>query len=160
VFVTGPALAVPPNRARFLAQSLADLRQGLRERGGDLPIRDGDPVAETMRLAAGTGARGVFVADDVTRYAARRRRGLEAECVRHRLALTVTPQHTVVPAGAVSPAGGGHYRVFTPYWRAWSAVPWRQEYPAPQRPPRADQMRVSVAAEPPAGFEQRHVVRP
>jgi deoxyribodipyrimidine photo-lyase len=45
----------------------------------------------------------------------------------------VTPQHAVVPAGTVSPAGGGHYQVFTPYWRAWTAATWRQEYPAPQR---------------------------
>ncbi len=66
-FVVDPALAVPPNRARFLAQSLADLRGALRERGGDLLIRRGDPVAESLRLAADTGARAVFVADDVTR---------------------------------------------------------------------------------------------
>jgi deoxyribodipyrimidine photo-lyase len=130
-FVVDPALAVPPNRGRFLAQSLAGLREGLRERGGDLLIRYGDPVAETIRLAVGTGAQAVFVADDVTRYAARRRRRLEAECARHRLGLTVTPQHAVVPAGEVTPAGGGHYRVFTPYWRAWLATAWRQEHAAP-----------------------------
>jgi deoxyribodipyrimidine photo-lyase len=132
VFVVDPALAVPPNRGRFLAQSLADLRGALRERGGDLLIRHGDPAAEVMRLAADTGARGVFVAGDVTRYATRRQRKLEAECARHRLGLTVTPQHAVVPAGEVRPAGGGHYRVFTPYWRAWLSAPWRHEHPAPE----------------------------
>jgi deoxyribodipyrimidine photo-lyase len=131
LFVVDPALPAPPNRARFLAQSLADLRHGLRERGGDLLIRRGDPVAESMRLAAATGARAVFVADDVTRYAARRRRRLAAECAAGRLDLTVTPQHAVVPAGAVTPAGGGHYRVFTPYWRAWTAAARRGEHPAP-----------------------------
>jgi deoxyribodipyrimidine photo-lyase len=104
----------------------------LRERGGDLVIRRGDPVAETMRLAGSAGARAVFVADDVTRYAAWRRRRLEADCARHRLRLTVTPQHGVVPAGQVSPAGGGHYRVFTPYWRAWLAATWRGQCPAPE----------------------------
>ena len=131
-FVVDPALAVPPNRARFLAQSLADLRGRLRERGGDLLIRRGDPVAESLRLAADTGARAVFVADDVTGYATRRREKLAAECGRQRLELAVTPQHAVVPAGAVTPAGGGHYKVFTPYWRAWLAAAWREEHPAPR----------------------------
>ena len=54
LFVVDPALTVPPNRARFLADSLAVLRQEMRERGGDLVIRKGDPVAETIRLATRT----------------------------------------------------------------------------------------------------------
>ena len=49
-----PALTVPPNRARFLADSLAVLQQELRERGGDLVIRAGDPVAEVIRPATNT----------------------------------------------------------------------------------------------------------
>jgi deoxyribodipyrimidine photo-lyase len=133
LFVVDPALTVPANRGRFLAQSLADLRDGLRERRGDLVIRHGDPVAETMRLAAETGAGEIFVAGDVTRYAARRQRELAAGCARQRTGLTVTPQHAVVPAGEVTPAGGGHYRVFTPYWRAWAAADWRPEHAAPER---------------------------
>ncbi|MGO9190552.1 MAG: deoxyribodipyrimidine photo-lyase [Streptosporangiaceae bacterium] len=51
-----PAIAAPPNRARFLAESLADLRASLRERGGDLVIRDGDPAAEVIALAGQTKA--------------------------------------------------------------------------------------------------------
>jgi deoxyribodipyrimidine photo-lyase len=132
LFVADPALAVPPNRGRFLAQSVVSLRGQLRERGGDLVIRHGDPVAEVMRIAAGTGAQAVFIADDVSRYAALRRARLEAECAAHRLRLTVTPGHAVVPAGEVRPAGGSHYRVFTPYWRAWRAATWRQVDPAPR----------------------------
>ncbi len=46
LFVVDPALPVPPNRARFLAESVAALREELRERGGDLVVRSGDPVAE------------------------------------------------------------------------------------------------------------------
>ena len=130
-FVVDGSLTVPPNRATFLAQSLADLRNALRERGGDLLIRHGDPVAESVRLAADTGAGAVFVADDITRYAVRRRERLAAECARHRLELTITPQHGVVPAGDMTTAGGGHYRVFTPYWRAWLAATWRREHPVP-----------------------------
>jgi deoxyribodipyrimidine photo-lyase len=136
LFVLDPALDVPPNRARFLGESVADLREELRAIGGDLIIREGDPVAMTMRLAAETSAGAVFTAADVTRYAARRQQHLARECQRHRVALEVTPGHQVVPADALHPGGAGgtdgYYRVFTPYWRAWSAATWRQACPAPQ----------------------------
>ena len=35
-------------------------------------------------------------------------------------------------AGDIEPGGGGHYRVFTPYWRAWSAATWRRTCQAPK----------------------------
>jgi deoxyribodipyrimidine photo-lyase len=131
LFVLDPAIPAPPNRARFLAESLADLRQQLRERQADLIIRAGDPAAEVIRLAAETKAQAVCIADDVSHYATRRRRELERECARHRLDLTLTPGLTVVPPGDLTPATGGSYRVFTPYWRAWRAVPWRRPCPVP-----------------------------
>ena len=132
-FVADPALAgLSPNRTRFLADSVADLRQSLRDRGGDLVIRDGDPVAELIRLASETGAQAICIADDVSRYATRRRDRLARECARHRLELTVTPGLTVLPPGQLTPASGDHYQVFTPYWRAWSAAAWRRHLPAPR----------------------------
>ena len=132
LFVVDPAIAAPPNRARFLAESLADLRASLRERGGDLVIRDGDPAAEVIALAGETKASAVYLADDVSHYATARRRKLERECATHRLDLAFTPGLTVVPPGEAKPAGGGHYRVFTPYWRAWRAATWRRGCPVPQ----------------------------
>src|SRR5690349_19221041 len=131
LFVVDLALDVPPNRARFLAESVAALREELRGLGGDLVIRVGDPVAETIRLATEVKAGAVFVAGDVSRYPARRERRLAAECATDRVALEVTPGHQVVPAGDLQPGGGGHYRVFTPYWRAWSAATWRRQHATP-----------------------------
>ena len=132
LFVADPAIAAPPNRARFLAEALADLRASLRERGGDLVIRDGDPAAEVTKLATETKAGAVYLADDVSRYASARRARLERECATHRLDLILTPGLTVVPPADLKPAGGGHYRVFTPYWRAWRAATWRRHHPVPQ----------------------------
>jgi deoxyribodipyrimidine photo-lyase len=131
LFVCDPAIKAPPNRARFLAESLTDLRCQLHERGADLVIRTGDPAAEVIALGTETAAQAVYLADDVSRYAARRRRRLERECARHRLDLNVTPGLTVVPPGELRPAGGGHYRVFTAYWRAWRAAGWRRPCPVP-----------------------------
>lgn len=76
LFVHDPAIPAPPNRARFLAESLADLRQQLRERQADLIIRAGDPAAEVIALATETQASTVFIADDVSHYATRRRQRL------------------------------------------------------------------------------------
>jgi deoxyribodipyrimidine photo-lyase len=106
-----------PNRVRFLLDSLDDLRGSLRERGGDLVLRRGDPVAETLRLAAETGAGKVFLSEDVSSYASRRTERLRQE----RLRVSVHAGVTVVSPGLLRPVGGDHYRVFTPYWRAWSA---------------------------------------
>jgi deoxyribodipyrimidine photolyase len=135
--VTGPLAA--PNRVRFLLEALTDLRAALRKRGGDLIIRRGDPVTEVIALARDTGADAVFCADDVSGYAAGRRRRLTAACQAARLELTVCPGVTVVPPGELRPSGGGdHYRVFTPYLRAWeraarrpvAAVPDQVRLPA------------------------------
>jgi len=131
LFVADPALTVPANRAGFLAESVAVLREELRELGGDLVIRRGDPVAEVIRLATRSAAQTVFVASDVSRYAARREQRLVRECASHRIALEITPGHAVVPAGDLRPASGDHYRIFTPYWRAWMAASWRRRCPAP-----------------------------
>src|ERR1700750_1091400 len=67
LFVLDPAIAGPslsarsPNRARFLAESLASLREALRERGGDLILRQGDPAAEVISLAADMNATAVYL---------------------------------------------------------------------------------------------------
>jgi deoxyribodipyrimidine photo-lyase len=122
-----------PNRARFLHQSLADLRESLRERGGDLVLRRGDPVDETLRLAREVDADGLFLARDVSAYAQRRLEKLEQGGQEQRIALRVVDSVTVVPPGAVAPGGGGHFKVFTPYWRAWTKYDWRTGVSAPDK---------------------------
>src|ERR1700679_3057797 len=71
LFVVDPALTVPPKRARVLAEAIAVLRGELRNRGGDRVTRHGEPVSEVIRLAEQTSGQAVFVAGDVSRYAAR-----------------------------------------------------------------------------------------
>lgn len=70
---------VVPNRAAFLADSLADLDAALRARGGRLTVRVGDVAEETCRVATETGAAAVHIAGGVSRYAARREDRLRAE---------------------------------------------------------------------------------
>jgi len=133
LFVLDPDLGrLSPNRTRFLHESLADLRTALRDRGGDLVIRIGDPVAEAIELARSTGAEGIGMAADVSRYARRREERMRKECERHRIALRLFPGLTVVDPGQLRPGGGGDsYRVFSPYHRVWRAARWREEVAAP-----------------------------
>lgn len=121
-----------PNRAAFLAGALDDLRARLRQRGGDLVIRSGDVVDETMRVACEAGARQVYVSADVSGYARRRQRRLTAAGEDAGVAVTTWPGVTVVPPGSLVPASGDHYRVFTPYFRAWEAARWRRVEQTPR----------------------------
>jgi deoxyribodipyrimidine photo-lyase len=122
-----------PNRVSFLHDSLRDLRASLRERGGELVLRHGDPVEETMRLAREVQADGLVLARDVSRYAQRRWQRLQQACQEQRIALRAVDSVTVVPPGAVTPANGDHFKVFTPYWRAWTAQTWRAGVSAPDK---------------------------
>ena len=134
LFVLDPQLLKgSPNRTRFLHQALADLRAALRGLGGDLVIRRGDPIAETIKLAQEVGADGVALTSDVSKYAKRRALRLTEDCGQHRISVRLFPGNTVVDPGGVLPGGGGnHYRVFSPYYRAWESAAWRAEVATPE----------------------------
>ena len=123
-----------PNRTAFLAEALEDLDASLRARGGALVVRAGETVAETMRLVAETRATHVLCSADVSAVAQRREARLTEACRVARVEFEAHPGVTVVPPGVVEPSGGGdHYKVFTPYYRAWAEVPWRAPAPVPKR---------------------------
>ena len=122
-----------PNRVAFLREALADLDESLRGAGGRLFLRRGDPVAEAIALARECGAEELHVSADHSAYAAARERRLAAACAEERIGFHRHPGVTVVPPGAVTPAGGDHFKVFTPYHRAWSEAPWRQRAVAARR---------------------------
>jgi deoxyribodipyrimidine photo-lyase len=133
LFVTDPALCPPPNRARFLRDSLADLRSSLRVRGGDLLIRRGDPVAEAIKVCRQVKAEGIGMAADHSRYAQQRQRRLAAACEQERVTFRSFPGVTIVEPGRLRPStGGDHYKVFTPYWRGWTTATWRAGFEAPE----------------------------
>ncbi|WP_328708974.1 DNA photolyase family protein [Microbispora hainanensis] len=132
LFVFDPAIGAR-HRRDFLLASLHDLRSSLRALGGDLVVRHGDPVAHAVRTAGETGAAAIWASEDVSPLARRRERRLAEECQAHRLEFRLFPGVTVVPPGALRPGGGSHYRVFSPYWRAWSATARRPVLGAPHR---------------------------
>lgn len=138
LFVLDPRLLSGANRVAFLLESLADLRRSLT---GALVVREGDPVAEVARFEPDV----VYVSADVSAYARARERRL-----RERFEVQAFEGVTVVPPGLLGPAGRDHYRVFTPYWRAWSALglPAATEMPVlPRLPGEVDPGRISDLGE-------------
>jgi deoxyribodipyrimidine photo-lyase len=122
-----------PNRARFLADCLADLDGSLRARGGGLVVRRGDVVEQTARVAADVDADVVHVAADASRYAARRAERLSKRLAEDGCELDVHDDALfVVPPGRITPNGKDHMAVFTPYHRRWLQEPRRKPFAAPR----------------------------
>lgn len=129
LYVDDPARAANPNQRQFLLESLDDLRESLRALGGGLVVRRGDTVAQVKDVLAATGADLVVCASDAGRFAEGMLAGLAAAAE-----LQVVPGPAAVEPGRLLPSGGGdHYKVFTPYWRAWSQAPRRPIAPEPGR---------------------------
>ncbi len=122
-----------PNRVAFLREALADLDEGLRKAGARLFVRRGDAVREALAVARECGASELHASADWSAYARGRERRLAAACAEERIELTLHPGVTIVPPGAVTPAGGDHFKVFSPYHRAWSAAPLRASHGAPRK---------------------------
>ena len=121
-----------PNRARFLAESLADLDASLADRGAGLVVRRGRWPEEVARLAQEAGAASVHVAGDVTGYSRRRLTELR-EGLGHDVRVEVHDDALlVVPPGELAASGKDHMAVFTPYFRKWERHPLRDPAPTPR----------------------------
>ena len=122
VFVLDPVLLnsdrVGDKRVAFLFGGLGQLDADLRARGSRLVIRRGDPAAELGTLFAETGATRIFAEEDFSPYA----RSRDAE-VAAALPLHLTGGLTVHPPGTVLKSDDTPYTVFTPFSRAWKALP-------------------------------------
>jgi deoxyribodipyrimidine photo-lyase len=122
VFILDPELLNSPDvgdkRVAFLFGGLHQLDADLRERGSRLVLRQGDPVQELAALVRETAADAVFAEEDYAPYAQQREaRAAEA------LPLNLTGGLIVHPPEVVVKADGTPYAVFTPFRRAWKALP-------------------------------------
>jgi len=115
-----------PNRVAFMLEALRDLDEALRRAGGRLFVRRGDPVREAIGVAGECGASAIHVSADWSAYARAREERLARACKEERIEFTAHPGVTVVPPAAARPTGGDHFKVFSPYHRAWSQLPWRE----------------------------------
>lgn len=114
---------VGANRQEFLCACLESLDKNLAVHGGRLIIRCGEAAAELEKLARETGAEAIYynLGPDPFGRQAERQVGEMAG----RLGLKVFASRDVaMHAGDELLSGAGEpYRVFSPYFRAWSKLP-------------------------------------
>jgi len=120
-----------PNRVRSLLDALADLDASLARLGAPLVVRRGGTLEVVRSLVAAHGVTQVHVSRDHSAFARRREAGLATIAAEAGAELTVHPGTMLVAPEQVRASGGGHFKVFTPYWRRWSAITPRPLVPTP-----------------------------
>jgi deoxyribodipyrimidine photo-lyase len=149
------ALARPiacPNKVAFLLDAVRDLASTVRELGGALVTRRGSWAGEVAEVVAETGAGAVFCSDDSSAFAQRRLQALrEALRLGASVEVHALPGITVVPPAALATTSGGHYKVFTPYWRRWEAAGHRRPLPPPEALPVPPAQRARTGSVPALG---------
>jgi len=120
---------VGPARVAFLLRSLESLARNLEAMGHRLIVRHGRPEAELVRLCQETGASAVYANRDYEPYSRERDRR-----VTQALGTIAVPFHGLKDSvihedREVLTKAGGVFTVFTPYSRAWKAIPASKPLP-------------------------------
>ena len=135
LFVFDPALLhgrLPsPNRASFLIESVGTLGEELRRRGAALRIRIGPPDRMVAEVAAEAGATAVFASRDYSPFARHRDERVSQVLGEAGIPLLAGRGVLVQEPEAIAAADGSPHRVYSPFLRAWRALPRREVLPAP-----------------------------
>ncbi len=124
LFIVDDAIQGGAPRWKFLIDGLHTLDHHLRQAGGRLALRRGDPLARLRELMAETGATHVCFNRDYTPYARRRddaiRAALPTHCFDDRL--LVAPED-------IRTQTDGVYTVYTPFRKKWQTLPKAEAHP-------------------------------
>ena len=125
VFVLDPRLLASPyassQRTAFLFGGLRDLDRDLRRVGSRLIIRRGEPAAALAAILSESKASAIFAEEDISPYARQR----DAR-VAQGLPLYLTGGLTVNPQDIVLKKDGRPYTIYTPFSKAWKALPRKE----------------------------------
>jgi deoxyribodipyrimidine photo-lyase len=130
LFVLDDRLLAPAgaNRVAFLVANLEALSASM---GGALVVRSGDPAQVVPAVAAEVGAGSVHVAADFGPYGRARDEAVEEALGAAGVAFVRTGSPYVVDPGQVRKGDGTPFKVFSPFFKAWSAVRTDPPSPAP-----------------------------
>ena len=124
VFVFDPVIwgAAGPVRRAYLVNSLRSLNEAM---GGHLIVRSGNPVDVIPDVAARVSAQTVHIGADFGPYGSARDLRVETALTNQARSLIRTGSPYAVAPGRVTKSDGTPYRVYTPFFRAWSEHGWR-----------------------------------
>lgn len=120
VFIFDPQLLgkAAEKRKLFLFAGLRRLAEDLRQRRSCLICRTGPPEDVLRRVMQESDASAIYCEEDYSPYARSR-----DDQVRKNLPVTFVPGLTIHPPDWVKKPNGEPYTVFTPFSKAWKAVP-------------------------------------
>ncbi|MCB1883494.1 MAG: deoxyribodipyrimidine photo-lyase [Geminicoccaceae bacterium] len=106
----------------WLHANLLSLKADLDRLGVPLVLRRGDAVAEVAAVAEAAGAEEAFWNRRYAAFAEGQDRAIAAALEGRGVAVRAFDGAVMRPPGAVERRTGGHYRMFTPYLKAWRAL--------------------------------------
>ena len=124
LFVLDPLLwsrAGAPRQA-YLLESLAALAEAM---DGRLHVRVGDPAVVVPAVARAVEAGEVHISADFGPYGQARDAAVETALDADEVRLVRTGSPYAVSPGRVRKGDGTAYRVYTPFFKAWTAHGWR-----------------------------------
>jgi deoxyribodipyrimidine photo-lyase len=135
-FVLDPKLLTMPysgnSRIAFLYANLRTLDEAYRTIGSSLVLRAGKPEEELVRLARDGGAMAVYALRSYEPVGRRRDEAVKRALEANGVAFKLLSGDCIFEPGEIKTQTGGSYKVFTPFWRAWSAQVPPDPLPTPK----------------------------
>lgn len=109
-------------RLSFIHESLQEIDAEIRERGGFLIVRHGDPEKEIPAVAKALEAKAVYTHKDYEPAAKKRDAAVKKELTRLGIDFTDFKDQVIFEGLEIKTGAGSAFKVFTPYKNAWLAA--------------------------------------
>ena len=136
-FVLDPSLLSMPysgrNRVAFLHANLHALNAAYQRLDSSLILRAGQPEVELTKLARAANATAVYAIQSLEPVGRARDARIKTLLEREGIEFRLFQSDTIQQPGKLRTGTGNPYRVFTPFWRAWTQLDIAKPAPTPTR---------------------------